>query len=82
LTRLNRGEGAVLAALFALSVAVLAGLLIRVWSKGGVVTGSDGYLVVDQLQYLNWLRQAGDHFAVTNLYDLAPGPRSFVHPGV
>jgi hypothetical protein len=82
LTRLNRGEGAVLAALFALSVAVLAGLLVRVWSKGGVITGSDGYLVVDQLQYLNWLRQAGDHVAVANLYDLAPGPRSFVHPGV
>ena len=71
-----------LAALFALSIAVLAGLLVRVWIHGGVVTGSDGYLVVDQLQYLNWLRQAGHHVAVANLYDLAPGPRSFVHPGV
>jgi hypothetical protein len=72
----------VLAALLALSVAVLAGLLVRVWRQGGVITGSDGYLVVDQLQYLNWLRQAGHHVAVANLYDLAPGPRSFVHPGV
>ena len=75
-------ELAALAALFALSIAVLAGLLVRVWIHGGVVTGSDGYLVVDQLQYLNWLRQAGHHVAVANLYDLAPGPRSFVHPGV
>jgi len=40
---------------------VLIGLLVRVWVKGGVVTGADGYLVVDPLQYLNWLRQAGDH---------------------
>jgi hypothetical protein len=61
---------------------VLAGLLVRVWIKGGVVTGADGYLVVDPLQYLNWLRQAGDHGLVRNLYDIAPSPRSFLHPGV
>jgi hypothetical protein len=53
-----------------------------VWAKGGVVTGSDGFLVVDQLQYLNWVRQAGHHLAVANLYDLEPGPHAFVHPGV
>jgi len=61
---------------------VLIGLLVRVWLKGGVVTGADGYLVVDPLQYLNWLRQAGDHGLVRNLYDIAPSPRSFLHPGV
>jgi hypothetical protein len=82
LRTLDRFEWVVFVALFALSIAVLGGLLVRVWIKGGIVTGSDGFLVVDQLQYLNWLRQAGDHVAVTNLYDLAPGPRSFVHPGV
>jgi hypothetical protein len=61
---------------------VLAGLLVRVWVKGGVFTGADGYLVVDPLQYLNWLRQASEHGLVANLYDLRPGPRSFLHPGV
>jgi hypothetical protein len=61
---------------------VLIGLLVRVWVKGGVVTGADGYLVVDPLQYLNWLRQAGDHGLVRNLYDIAPSPRAFLHPGV
>jgi hypothetical protein len=80
--RLDRFELVALAALFALSVAVLAGLLLRVWTQGGVITGSDGFLVVDQMQYLNWLRQAGDHVLVENLYDLDPGPRSFLHPGV
>ena len=80
--RLDRFEVLALAALFILSVAVLAGLLLRVWLKGGLVTGSDGFLVTDQLQYLNWLRQAGEHLAVENLYDLADGPRSFVHPGL
>ena len=80
--RLDRFELVTLAALFALSFAVLAGLLVRVWTKGGIVTGSDGFLVVDQLQYLNWLRRDGRARAVGNVYDLEPGPRSFVHPGV
>lgn len=80
--RLDLFESAVLAALLALSCAVLAGLLVRVWDRGGLVTGSDGFLVVDQLQYLNWLRQAGEHVAVENLYDLDDGPRTFVHPGI
>jgi hypothetical protein len=75
-------EALVLVALFALAVAPLAGLLVRVWTQGGLVTGADGHLVADPLQYVNWLRQAGDHVAVENLYDLEPGPRSFVHPGV
>jgi hypothetical protein len=87
LRRLDRFELGALAALAALSVAVLAGLLIRVWTKGGIVTGSDGLLVIDQLQYLNWLRQAGDHLLIGNLYELhsAPGVtwhRSFLHPGL
>ena len=82
LRELDLFEWAVLAALLALSFAVLAGLLLRVWTKGGVVTGSDGFLVVDQLQYLNWLRQAGESIAVENLYDLESGPSTFVHPGV
>src|SRR3712207_9269208 len=57
-------------------------LFRSVWTQGGVITGSDGFLVVDQMQYLNWLRQAGDHVLVENLYDLEPGPRTFLHPGV
>ena len=82
MSRLDRFDWAALAALVALSFAVLLGLLVRVWVKGGVVTGGDGFLVVDQLQYLNWLRQAGEQGGVANLYDLNSGPRPFVHPGV
>jgi hypothetical protein len=80
--RLDRFEAGVLVALFALGVAPLTGVLLRVWTKGGVVTGADGFLVADPMQYLTWIREASDHIAVGNLYDLAPGPRSFVHPGV
>jgi hypothetical protein len=80
--RLDRFEAGVLVALFALAFAPLAGLLLRVWTKGGLVTGADGFLVADPMQYLTWLREASEHWAVANLYDLADGPRSFVHPGV
>lgn len=80
--RIDRFEAATLAALVALSFAALAGLVLRVWLKGGVVTGGDGFLVADPLQYLNWLRQAGEGVGIANLYDLAPGPSPFVHPGL
>ncbi len=80
--RLDRFEAGVLSLLFALAVAPLAGLLVRVWAQGGVVTGGDGFLVADPMQYLTWLREASEHVAVANLYDLEEGPRSFVHPGV
>ena len=71
-----------LAVLSAFGFAVLAGMLARVAVNGGVVTGADSYVAVDQLQYLNWIRQAADHVGVQNLYDFADSPRSFVHPGV
>jgi hypothetical protein len=79
--RLDRFEASVLAALLALALAPLVGLLVRVWTQGGLVTGGDGFLVADPLQYLTWLREGGEHVAVGNLYDLEDGPRSFVHPG-
>lgn len=80
--RMQGWDWVVLVALFLLAVGPLVGLLVRVWTKGGVITGADGFLVTDPMQYLNWLRQSGDYGAAANLYDLAPGPRSFVHPGL
>ena len=75
-------EWVVLAALGLLAFAVLGGLVLRTIVKGGVVTGGDGFLVVDPLQYLNWLRQSSQHFAAANLYDFGPLDYTFVHPGV
>jgi len=71
-----------LAALLVLALAPLAGLLAHVWTHGGYVAGADGLLVRDQMQYLDWTRQAGGQVLIENLYDLAPGPRSFLHPGL
>jgi hypothetical protein len=80
--RLDRFEAAVLATLAALAFAVLGGLLLRVWLRGGVVTGADGFLVADPMQYLDWARQAGEHWLIANRHDLADGPRDFAHPGL
>ncbi len=80
--RLDAVEAGSLAALAALAFAVLAGLVLRVWLRGGVVTGADGFLVADPLQYLDWARQAGEHGLIENRHDLAGGPRAFLHPGL
>ncbi len=80
--RLAGGDWLVLAALAALALAPLIGLLVRVWTQGGVITGADGFLVTDPMQYVNWGRQSGQFGAAANLYDLAPSPHSFVHPGL
>jgi hypothetical protein len=75
-------EAAVVVVLAALAVAVLAGLLLRVWLRGGLVTGADGFLVADPMQYLDWARQAGEHWLIANRQDLKDGPRAFLHPGL
>jgi hypothetical protein len=80
--RLDGFEAAALATLAALAMAVLGGLLLKVWLRGGVVTGGDGFLVADPMQYLDWARQAGEHGLIGNRQDLAPGDRAFLHPGL
>ena len=74
---LDRVELAALVALSGLSLLVLAALL----TKGRALTGADGLLASDQLQYFTWIRQAGEHVLVGNEYDLAPDDRVFLHPG-
>lgn len=80
--RLDGVEAGALAALAALALAVLGGLVLKVWLGGGVVTGADGFLVADPLQYLDWARQSGEHGLIGNRHDLAPGERLFLHPGL
>jgi hypothetical protein len=76
LRRLDRFDLAVLAALFGLSMVVLAMLA----TKGRPLSGADGLLASDQLQYFAWIREASGHVLIGNLYDLAPGDRVFLHP--
>ena len=74
---LDRFELLVLIALGGLSLAVLAALL----TKGRALTGADGVLASDQLQYFTWIREASEHGLIGNRYDFAPDDRSFLHPG-
>jgi hypothetical protein len=74
---LDRFELAVLVALAGLSLAVLAALL----TKGRALTGADGVLASDQLQYFTWIREASEHGLIGNRYDFAPDDRTFLHPG-
>lgn len=75
--RLDRIELGALVALAGLSVVVLAALL----TKGRALTGADGLLASDQLQYFTWIRQASEHGLIGNEYDMAPDHRVFLHPG-
>ena len=70
-------ETLVLVALAGFSLVVLAALA----SKGRPLSGADGLLAADQLQYFAWIREAAHHGLIGNRYDLAPGARSFLHPG-
>ena len=73
--RLDPFELVVLAALFASSLIVLAGLLTR----GRPLSGADGVFAVDQLQYLAWIRDAGENVLIGNFF--GPGDHVFLHPG-
>ncbi len=73
-TRLELG---VLIAATGFSLIVLAALA----TKGRPLSGADGLLAADQLQYFAWIRESAHHLLIGNRYDLAPGARSFLHPG-
>src|SRR4051794_14991876 len=73
-------DGVELCALAALSLLSL-GILIPLLTKGRPLSGADGLLAGDQLQYLTWVREASAHGLVGNRFDLAPGDRPFLHPG-
>ena len=74
---LTRIEWLALIAVTGLAFVVLAALL----TKGRPLSGADGLLAADQLQYFAWIRDASHHLLIGNRFDLAPGDRAFLHPG-
>jgi len=70
-------EWVALIVLIGLSMVVLAPLLL----KGRMLSGADGLFPPDQLQYLTWIREAGDHWLIGNRFDLRTDQRVFLHPG-
>jgi len=74
---LDRFELGCLLVLIAQAFFVLAALL----TKGRPLSGADGLLASDQLQYFAWIREAANHVLIGNPFDLARGDRVFLHPG-
>ena len=79
---LDRFEAPVLALFAAVSVFVLALDLWRVIFNGAIWTGTDGVYIVDQLQYLAWIRDASHHFLISNLFVLRDTPADYFQPAV
>jgi hypothetical protein len=73
---------AVLCVLAVLSMAMVAFLLWRTFGSDLTWTGTDGLNVLDQMQYVGWIRRSSETFLVANLYRLEDTPASFLHPGV
>jgi hypothetical protein len=80
--RVDRFDLALLALFGALSLWVLALDLWQVVVNGRVWTGTDGVYIVDQLQYLSWIRDASAHVLVSNLFVLRSSPADYFQPAV
>ncbi len=80
--RLDGFELVFLALFAAISMWVVA---IDVWAAivdHRVWTGTDGFYIVDQMQYLAWIVSASHHLLVANMFVLRPTPSDYFQPAV
>ncbi|MGO9960119.1 MAG: hypothetical protein ACLP50_29775 [Solirubrobacteraceae bacterium] len=80
--RLDRFELGLLALFGAISTWVVA---LDVWhaiSNGLVWTGTDGFYIVDQMQYLAWIQSASHHLLASNLFVLRSTPSDYFRPAI
>jgi hypothetical protein len=80
--RLDRFEWSVLLAFGAVSMFVLVLDLWQVVVNGRVWTGTDGVYIVDQMQYLAWIKDASQHLLASNLFVLRDTPGDYFNPAV
>lgn len=80
--RLDRVELAALVAFALLSCWVLALDARQVLVKGQAWTGTDGVYIVDQMQYLAWIKSTALHGLVANLFVLRDTPADYFQPAV
>jgi hypothetical protein len=80
--RLDWFEVLVLAVFAAVSVWVLGLDLWQVLAHGRVWTGTDGVYIVDQMQYLAWIRSAAHHLLSSNLFVLRHTPADYFMPAI
>jgi len=80
--RLRRYEIGLLAVFAAMSMWVVAIDLWQVIAHGWVWTGTDGFYIVDQMQYLAWIQSASHHVFSANLFVLRGTPADYFQPAV
>jgi hypothetical protein len=73
-------ETALLAAAAVWTFLPLAALVADAARKGRTLTGGDGPIPGDQLQYLAWVRDVRATGLASNLFDLRAGEQVFAHP--
>ncbi len=80
--RLDRVELGLLAAFAAMSLWVVGLDLWQVVVHDRVWTGTDGFFIVDQMQYLAWIQSASHHLLISNLFVLRSTPSDYLQPAV
>ncbi|HEY2657196.1 MAG TPA: hypothetical protein VGI55_15505 [Solirubrobacteraceae bacterium] len=79
---LDRFDWSVLCLFAAVSLFVLGADLWQVIVHGRVWTGTDGVYIVDQMQYLAWIKDASKHVLASNLFVLRGTPADYFNPAV
>ncbi|MGI8712920.1 MAG: hypothetical protein ACR2NR_07020 [Solirubrobacteraceae bacterium] len=80
--RVDGYELGLLALLGALSMWVVATDIYQAAQHGLVWTRTDGFFIVDQMQYLAWIQSASQHLLVSNLYVLRSTPADYLQPAI
>ena len=76
----DRGTVALLGVLALWGLVPIALMMIHALHAHLRLTGADGIVGGDQLQYLAWARDAGSHGLASNLFDLQPSGHVFAQP--
>ncbi len=80
--RLDPVELALLAVFSAVSLWIVAIDVANAAAHGLHWTGTDGFFIVDQMQYLAWIESASHHFLIANLFVLRPTPADYFQPAI
>jgi hypothetical protein len=80
--RFDRFELALLIVFGAISMWVVALDLFHVVGHDRVWTGTDGFYIVDQMQYLAWVQSASQHLLIANLFVLRSTPADYFQPAI
>jgi hypothetical protein len=73
-------ERTILGVLLVWGLAPIVLIALHALSAGLRMTGADGVIGADQLQYLAWARDAGSHGLASNLFELSGGGHVFLQP--